>query len=453
MLVFGFDGARRLGARRVCGALLCFAAASCDAGQVATAPDAAAPVDDAASSETGPADAADGGDAGLDARPDGGAPGDATVDATPEGGGGTDAGTADAGLADATDAAEANDASDAGSGGDTAVAADAADAADAAPLVGACATRPLAGAFTFSHDTLGGMGPIARGGSVYWANFDFAISFANVMRVSVDGGAPSTLAHLTDQYLGMHFLALAVDDSAAYYARWHGNTSQLEVQAVPVDGGAGTLLTQITADAGPPSTSLAVGPTDAYLLSGTQILRVPLTGGSATPVVSTSSPHGIAVDATNLYWLDGDALLTMPLAGGATTTLASGLASPADLVIDATRAYWTSSSPATIASVPLAGGTPPVTLLSVASLDDFAVDPTYLYWTTNDNMGSAFRTPLAGGATQLIATGIVAGSFPQIWLSIAADGAGGAYVLAVHEVVAGPSVDVYRVDCSGAPAP
>jgi hypothetical protein len=125
-------------------------------------------------------------------------------------------------------------------------------------------------------------------------------------------------------------------------------TTSNQVRAVPVAGGASTLL-YATPD-GSGVNSFAASATDLYLGVNTgNLVRIPLGGGQATTLATGQGNMYVAVDGSNLYWgayganaQSGSAVRKMPLAGGAVTELIATSPPPDALVIDDTYVYYTS---------------------------------------------------------------------------------------------------------------
>jgi hypothetical protein len=141
-------------------------------------------------------------------------------------------------------------------------------------------------------------------------------------------------------------------------------------------------------------------------VSGT-VRRTPVGGGPvttvATPAISQAGPGGPIHLASNgnLYWVTGgSALLSVPSAGGAVNVVAPGLPNPADLVIDASNAYYSDTSAGNIMKLPLGGGAP-VILASVGYVPSaplpLVLDSTtsMLYWLDANWIS---KVPTGGGS-------------------------------------------------------
>jgi hypothetical protein len=151
------------------------------------------------------------------------------------------------------------------------------------------------------------------------------------------------------------------------------------------------------------------------------VLSVPIAGGAVTTLATgLASPGGIAVDATDVYWVDfgvldppGD-VMKVALGGGTPVTLATstGGGAPHHMTIDANNVYWTDGD--AVWQIPKGGGTPLMVAEDHGGLTSgIAVDSSYVYWTSEAspdggsplNTGSIMKTPIGGGASKVLATG------------------------------------------------
>jgi hypothetical protein len=109
--------------------------------------------------------------------------------------------------------------------------------------------------------------------------------------VAKDGGTPVTLA---SSIVGH---GIAVDATSVYVA------AVPDILKIPLDGGAPTTLA-MGSDASVPN-YVAVDADHLYWTDfwESSVKRVPVAGGLVTAVISgEAAPAGIALDATNVYW-------------------------------------------------------------------------------------------------------------------------------------------------------
>ena len=131
------------------------------------------------------------------------------------------------------------------------------------------------------------------------------------------------------------------------------------------------------------------------------------TGGATITTLATGlqSPFNLVVDATSVYFLDcsgaGFVLMKVPIGGGPTTTILSEESSPSAFVVAGNNIYALGES--TVMTVPVSGGQP-VTLASGQVFTyGIATDSTNIYWTHLEGGGPIKKMPLAGGAPTTLA--------------------------------------------------
>ncbi len=117
--------------------------------------------------------------------------------------------------------------------------------------------------------------------------------------------------------------------------------------------------------------------------SGSKIKRIPLGGGQATTLTTSTNQIGsrdLVTDGTALFWADGQGLRRMSVAGGAVTELATGT-NLRHIGLDASRVYYSAGS--FIRSAPKAGGgTSPLVGITSAVRALFVRPgaPSTIYW-------------------------------------------------------------------------
>lgn len=133
------------------------------------------------------------------------------------------------------------------------------------------------------------------------------------------------------------------------------------------------------------------------------VKRVPIAGGATTTLATgLATPFNIVVDATSAYFTNGDGtVMKVPIGGGSTTTLATGQSNPFGIAIDSTSVYWTNAAGGTVMKAPLGGGAATTLASSQGTPYGIAVDATSVYWAA----GSVRKTPVGGGAITTIGGG------------------------------------------------
>jgi hypothetical protein len=124
------------------------------------------------------------------------------------------------------------------------------------------------------------------------------------------------------------------------------------------------------------------------------------TGTCSTLATGLATPSALAIDAVNLYFTAADGTVdAVPRGGGVVTRLASGQNSPTSVAVSGTDVFWVTSACSTpilarlfggatndfcqggVSRVPIAGGSPAVVTTAVAG--GLAADPSGVYWTAS----------------------------------------------------------------------
>jgi hypothetical protein len=237
---------------------------------------------------------------------------------------------------------------------------------------------------------------------------------------------------------------IAVDSSFVYWA----NTGSGEFLKVSLNGGTAQVL---TTSATPGNVRMVISPTEMFWASGDKnVYKTSLAGGGPTKVVGGgvfSGASDLAATPTDLYLTSVNDLLKLQGIGN-TTTLASDASGIGYIALDASFAYY--AVPGKVRKAPLAGGAPtdvcslptqmPVLAIAVDSsliylsmfddgtgkpalmsvtkagaglvkivtpselVNSFVVDAKSIYW-GELAAGKILKAPLLGGAATTLAAG------------------------------------------------
>jgi hypothetical protein len=188
---------------------------------------------------------------------------------------------------------------------------------------------------------------------------------------------------------------IAVDDVAAYLA------TRTAIYKIAKTGGA---LVQL---AGGGTYGIAVDATYVYFGDSVALNRVPKAGGAVTPVVTSAQPSCITLDATSLYYTQGPSVWSAAkAASGGATRLATvtGGSSSRGLAVDGTNVYWgtdNSVGDGTLYSAPMTGGAATPLSAAFGILPGVAVDATNVYY-TSFSPGAVAYTKVGGAKTTIV---------------------------------------------------
>jgi hypothetical protein len=171
---------------------------------------------------------------------------------------------------------------------------------------------------------------------VYWTD-----SFGgDVLALPRKGSSALTIPFAQGQ---LHPDGIAVDASSVYWINYGDGDPNGAVMKVSLNGGAPTTLA--SAQFGPQG--IALDANNVYWTNnGGTVLKASINGGTVTTLATDQvNPQAIVVDETNVYWTNSfsGVVMTVPVAGGTPTALASNQANCYGIAVDATSLYWTTS--------------------------------------------------------------------------------------------------------------
>jgi hypothetical protein len=115
-------------------------------------------------------------------------------------------------------------------------------------------------------------------------------------------------------------------------------TAASVVQLARTNGANG--ITDVT---GNPVTAFAIDGSRVYASTGGatgSILSAPIGGGSPTTLTATAYPGSIAVDSTTVYFVAGGGVQTVPLGGGNASSLGTTTGNPDHLLVSGNTVFW-----------------------------------------------------------------------------------------------------------------
>lgn len=206
---------------------------------------------------------------------------------------------------------------------------------------------------------------------------------SGVLAVPVDGGAPTLLAGNLPG--GTFPWMLAQDEDAVYWTTFFSNS----INRVPKQGGEPVVLATLSSDSN--STGIAVDGASVYWSSLIEetIQKVPKTGG---PITHLADEHAwaMALDDDRIYFGDGcqgcGRIRSLRKDGGALDVL-TDVESPLGVVIDEAFVYWAwyDGSGSGVRKVAKTGGEP-ADVAFQESTTMVAVDETCVYWLSFDGV-------------------------------------------------------------------
>jgi hypothetical protein len=147
------------------------------------------------------------------------------------------------------------------------------------------------------------------------------------------------------------------------------------------------------------------------------IFRVSKADGAVVPLTAAlPDPRALAVDATHVYWVNGGDIDGgpggTPLPGsihraakdGSNAELVSEASFPVSIALDATHVYWGDADTNEIRRAPLAGGASELVASGVSRPEFMVLDEAAIYWTGGTD-GTVSTVAKAGGAVTTLATG------------------------------------------------
>ncbi len=224
-------------------------------------------------------------------------------------------------------------------------------------------------------------------GDLYWVE----IYSGAVKKVSTSGGTVNTVA---TSAMGGNSAQLALDGANAYWSDFGTIWKQ------PISGGTATLLVsgrQMIRYLEPQSS-------DLFFQDDTGIEKADIITGMVTTVVPSNFYGGLAVDSTNIYWasLGTGEISKAAHDGSSIVKLAINLLQPQNLLLDSGYLFW--SDQGGIKRMSINGGSITTIATVNPTLMAFTKDDAYIYCTDYYG-GTVYKVEIASGVVTTLVAG------------------------------------------------
>jgi hypothetical protein len=158
--------------------------------------------------------------------------------------------------------------------------------------------------------------------------------------------------------------------------------SGFNVWSIPLAGGNGNVIYSF--DGVHPHYDLAADDAALFVIKPSSLVSVPLPAGPPITLVSGVLGRRLGLDATDLYFVQDDAISRIAKAGGAPLQLVAldPAQSVESIAVDDTHVYWADTSSDTVERAPKNGGPAEILASGLADPGVVRLDATSVYWAT-----------------------------------------------------------------------
>jgi hypothetical protein len=186
--------------------------------------------------------------------------------------------------------------------------------------------------------------------SVYWTNsVDGNDDLGQVRRAPKNGGAPTSITEDQNEPARVR-----VDDSRVYWTSWDGLfTAAKSARWIPQQRGAPKVASPATALARPgtsrwsPGSDFWADRAGVVWADGAAVWAIPSGASTSARLATVTGVSAVAADRSRVYALSADAVVTVARAGGSPEVLVPQQVDPAAITSDGTCVYWTTRGPRT----------------------------------------------------------------------------------------------------------